>query len=117
MATSAQVAVGRMRPKFFPAYRQHREEVYARYLRDRALPEPNTLSAAARKTLSENLGIKYSVAAGLDFTYDKAYPTNVPLLGLLTFGCCWGGTELCIGCGERPELIIRNAKLRAGKQQ
>ena len=110
-----QVALRQMRPPFFHEYHQIAEEIYARYLTDKALPAPSSLSATAQKTLSDNKGITYSVIDGLSYRYDKPYPTNLPIIGFMTFGLCWGGTVCNIGESETPETLIHNANLRAGK--
>jgi hypothetical protein len=114
---SSQVAIGQMRPSFFHEHRQIAEEIYARYLSDGVLPAPNALSASAQKVLSENRGITYSPTDGLGYKYDKPYPVNPPLIGFVTFGLCWGGTQTSVGEDETPETIVHNAKLRAAKLQ
>jgi len=113
----SQIALWQMRPPFDHEYHQITEEVYGRYLANGALPPPSTLSASARKTLSENKGITYSVSDGLSYRYDKPYPANLPIIGFLTFGFYWGGTPSLVGESYPPKDIVHNAKLRAGKLQ
>jgi hypothetical protein len=111
--TETQIALWRMRPPLFKEYHALEDEIYTKYLTDGALPAPIALSASARRTLSEHRQIQYTAKDGLGYKYDKAYPMNVPLAGLITLGFWWGGEEVIDGESERPELLIHNAELRA----
>jgi hypothetical protein len=104
-----------MRPPLFREYHQLRDEIYAGYLSNGALPAPNALSESAQRTLSEHREIRYTPEDGLAYEYGQPYPANVPLVGLITLGFWWGGENGCCGESERPEFLIHNAKLRAAK--
>ncbi len=50
---------------------------------------------------------------GFSFEYDKPYPSNVPLSGILTLGyVTWPEEESSIGMGLTEEHIIHGASLR-----
>jgi hypothetical protein len=109
------VALWRMRPPLFREYHQLRDEIYASYLSNGALPARQALSASAQRTLSEHREIRYTPEGGLAYEYGAPYPANVSLVGIVTLGFCWGGEKGCVGEGEPPEDLIHNAKLRAEK--
>jgi hypothetical protein len=113
--TMSHFAMQRMRPALYKEYCQIQDEIYSKYLSDGMLPAATALSASAQKTLSEHKEIRYTVADGLSYMYDKPCPTNIPFMGLLTFGFCWGGEAGCGGIDQRPEYLIHNARLRAKK--
>jgi|WetSurMetagenome_2_1015567.scaffolds.fasta_scaffold524402_2 hypothetical protein len=110
----SQIVLWRMAPSLSREYRQITEEVYERYLNDGALPPPSTLSASARRTLSADVGITYSVTDGLSYRYEKPYRVRPSVWGFLTFGLYRGDTTARVGESISPEDIIHNAKLRAG---
>ena len=113
----SQIALWRMRPPLFEEYHQVEAEIYTKWLADGVLPAPGSLSESARKTLSANRGIQYTAEDGLSYRYDKPYPANLPLSGIITFGLWWGGEKGCTGESEPPETLIHNAQLRAEKPQ
>jgi hypothetical protein len=117
VGTMTPIAMRRMRPPLIKEYQRIQEEIYTRYLIDGVLPAPGDLSASAQKTLSEHPEIQFTSKEGLSYRYDKPYPINVPLTGLLTLGSWWGGESCCNGVSERPEILIHNARLRADESR
>jgi len=111
------LAEKRMLPPLHKEYKQLTSEIYTRYLSDGVLPSLETLSASAQRTVAENEGIDYSAEEGLSYFYDKPYPLNVPLVGIVTCGLWWGGTQECAGESQAPEHLIHNAKLRAERER
>ena len=112
-----QLAEERMVPPLHKEYKHLEDEIYARYLSDGALPPLETLSASAQRTVAENEGIDYSAEEGASYFYDKPYPLNVPLVGIVTCGLWWGGVQECAGESQAPEHLIHNAKLRAEREK
>jgi len=107
------VSVSLQRPKYNNGFERIEYEIYSFYTEENRLPDRDELSDESKSLLESNVGISYDLPTGLKYRYERAYPKNITIFGILSFGLVARDGERTVGTRLDPDTLMHNAKILA----